>query len=83
MGFVFEKLSTGKTVSSYGQFVFKKLITNSSDPGSGGSGLDETGILDLRALKLPSGTYTITVKATATGLDESEHSNSLSCVIKY
>ena len=82
MGFVFEELNIGKTVTSYGQYVFKKLITNSSDPGSGGSGSGEPGTLDLRALKLTPGIYTITVTATATGIDESEHSNSLSCVIK-
>lgn len=78
MGVAFVKLNTDKTVSSNGQFVFKKLTFNSSDPGT-----SEPGTIDLSVLRLAPGAYTITVTAKASWIDESEESNSLIYVTKY
>ena len=69
MGFAFIKLIVDKIVSTTGGYAFRELTTQKAPPV-----LDALNV-DLSALGLPPGTYTITVTATAPNYIESEHSN--------
>lgn len=68
MGLTLAKLIEGKVVTSNGAFTFKELVERLTSA--------QTNKIDLATLGLPSGTYTITVKAVANGV-VSERSNSV------
>ncbi len=73
MGFTFKKMFIGEIVSSNGGIVFRKLSTTPPKRKSIQ--------IDLSALGLPAGEYTITVTASAAGLI-SEHSNAVTYTVK-
>ncbi len=69
MGFAFVQMKIGEIVSSNGGLVFRKLSLETIDP--------DALRIDLAALGLPAGKYTITVTANATDYLESKHSNAV------
>ena len=73
MGYILVKLASGEIVTSAGDMVFRKL--------SSGVTILESIKCDLNALGLSLGEHTITVTATAAGL-ESEHSNTVIYEVK-
>lgn len=79
MGFVFKKLTMGEIISSSGGMVFRKLSTKTETPIPPVIVPAEsvTQGFNLGFLIVPPGKYMITATALSTGLEESEHSNSV------
>lgn len=73
MGFIFKNLFIGTIISTSGGLVFKALRTFPSNPN-----MVE---IDLSALGLPAGEYTISVTSQFAGL-ESKHSNTVTYTVK-